>query len=426
MTRSSTARTSLGTAATVLVAALALTACGDDPEPGSGSDVTPESLRVWFMQDSAPQESLDWLESAWAERHPGIALEIEIQSWDGILEKLQTTLSSASETPDLVEIGNTEVSAFSTYGALTDISHLHESLGGDSLVPSLVDSGSVDGRLYAAPLYAGSRIVYYRPSLFDAAGLGIPATIQEFADTAIALQEANPEDVEGFSGIYMTAKDTGATHSILFSNGANYAEFDGEQWVATLDTPEATAALEQMIQIWNDGTTAALDSIDQTNQQWVAFNEGRAGMFVGMGFAAGNIDESIDWDVFPLPGTTAGEPGHAFAGGSNVAVPALSENQELAEELLTMVMSEGFLEPFASVGGWVPGNVEYGTALNETAVGAASLTATETSVGTPASPSWGVVESTDVIRNFYTRLATGADLESAVAEVNAEIESQLN
>lgn len=404
------------------IGGLLLSGCSAASDDGA----EPESLRVWFMQDSAPQESLDWLEEAWAERHPDIALDIEIQSWDGILEKLQTALASESETPDLVEIGNTDVSAFSTYGALTDISDMREEIGGDSLVPSLVDSGSVDGTLYAAPLYAGSRIVYYRPSLFEAAGLEVPTTIQEFVDTAVTLQEANPEDVDGFSGIYMTAKDTGATHSILFSNGANYAAYEDGEWTATLDAPEATTALEQMAEIWQNGTTAAMDTLDQTSQQWVPFNEGRAGMFIGMGFAANNIDESIDWDVFTLPGVTSDEPGHAFAGGSNVAIPAQSSNQDLAKELLQLVMSEDFLEPFASVGGWVPGNVDYGTSLNETAVGAASLAATETSAGTPASPSWGVVESTDVIRNFYTQIATGADLTTAVESVQTEIEDLLN
>jgi N,N'-diacetylchitobiose transport system substrate-binding protein len=412
---------------TLLVGAFALSACAAGGPEASGGDSDP-NLTVWFMRDDVPDAAQEWLTTEWAERNDGAELTIEIQDWDGIVTKLQTTLASESQTPDVVEFGNTQVRTFTSVGALSDISDLQADLGGDSLIPSLVEAGSIDEALYAAPFFAGSRVIYYRESMLEAAGIEIPETIQELGDAAIALKEANA-DIDDFEGLFMPAKDLGSTVGWLFSYGTPIAEQDGDQWVGTLSTPEGIEALESLQEIYSEGmSTAASATVDETRTPYIPYNEGRAAMFSSLPNAWAEITPELQEDTgaFALPGTSAGEIGHVLAGGSNVGIAALSPNQEHARELLAMMFEPEFQEYFATDGGWVPGNTEYAVPAEGNPAAEAQVAAVENSMMTPLTPGWGVIESNDVMRNLFTEIAQGGDVTALAEEYDATIASLLN
>ena len=110
----------------VAVAALALTtlaACGSDDDGSSTDDdggAESADIRVWLNGTDTPQEARDWLKKTFEDENPGSTLTIEEQEWDGLVEKLTTALSSESETPDVVEIGNTQAPTFTSAGAFSD------------------------------------------------------------------------------------------------------------------------------------------------------------------------------------------------------------------------------------------------------------------------------------------------------------------
>ena len=54
--------------------------------------------------------------------------------------------------------------------------------------------------------------------------------------------------------------------------------------------------------------------------------------------------------AFALPGLTAGTTSPAFLGGSNLAISAKSENPELANELLQILVSTDYQKQFADAG----------------------------------------------------------------------------
>lgn len=414
-------------AAAPVAGALALAACSS----GGGGDAPEESadLTVWFMRDDVPDVAQEWLVDTWAEQNDGAVLTIEIQDWDGIVTRLQTTLSSPDQTPDLVEFGNSQVITFSAAGALSDISDLQEEIGGSDLVPSLVEAGTFEGSLYAAPMFAGSRVIYYRKSLLEQAGIELPATIEELTDAAIALKDANPEGVDGFEGMYLPARDFGSAMGWVFSYDANFATQDGDQWVGTLSEPAGIAALENLQRLYMEGAlTADSASLDEARQPYVAYNEGRAGMFSGLHLMNEDISPELQEDtgVMPLPGLEPGSVGHVFAGGSNLGIPAASANQEYARDLLRLTMSEQFQTYFASDGGWVPGNSEYSGPLAETEVGEAEIIAVENAVMTPNAASWGVVEGNDVIRDMLVQLAQGDDPAALAAATDSTVAELLN
>ncbi len=240
------------------VAALALTslaACGsDDDTSGSNDGGGPESadIRVWLNGTDTPQEARDWLEKTF-EEDPGSTLTIEQQEWDGLVEKLTTSLSSESETPDVVEIGNTQAPTFTSAGAFADMTDALGDLGGDDLLPGFVDGATVDGATYAVPYYAGSKYIFYRKDLLEKAGLEVPTTLDEFVQTAVALKEANPKPAN-FSGFWFPGQDWRNGAAFVWAAGGDLAVDDGGEWTPALSSPDSVAGLEMAQQLFEDAS----------------------------------------------------------------------------------------------------------------------------------------------------------------------------
>ncbi len=175
------------TLAVAVMAMLALSACGNDgsdSDGDGGGGAATADIRVWLNGTDTPQEARDWLKTTFEDQNPGSTLTIEEQQWEGLVEKLTTSLSSESETPDVVEVGNTQAPTFTTAGAFSDVTSDLADWGGDDLLPGFVDGATVDGKTYAVPYYAGSKYIFYRKDLFQKAGIEVPTTMDEFVDAA--------------------------------------------------------------------------------------------------------------------------------------------------------------------------------------------------------------------------------------------------
>ncbi|MGF3056542.1 extracellular solute-binding protein [Microbacterium sp. YY-01] len=417
--------------ATVGITALALAGCSST-EPGTstggGDDAASGTVRLWVMEGSLSEDSQNYLIDEFAEQNPGSELKIEVQQWDGIVSKLQTSLASKNESPDLVEIGNTQTTTFTTVGAFADVTDMKETLGGDTLIPSFVDASTVDGKIYAYPFYAGARGVFYRTDLFEAAGIEVPQTIEEFDSAVAELQKSNPEGVEDFAGMYLAAVDTHGVGSYLFAHGFEYAKKDGDTWVGQASSPESIAALETLQKTFNDGTTFALDSQAGQKSFERYFNEGMTGVLIGTGNIGTKIDQEL-WDadkvgVIALPSSTPGVPGATFAGGSNIGLAANSQNPELAKKALEVIFGEGFQTRLAEEG-WVSGNTAYSDAVTGPFGEIAGDVITNSKL-TPNSPEWGVSFGATQLNEFFTRVAKGEDVKALAKDFDEQLDAALN
>lgn len=419
--------------ATACVLSLGLAACGKSstPDASASSDtsaVTGKTVRVWFMEGSISDDAIAYLEKTFAEQNPGNTLKVEIQPWDGIVSKLQTSLASKSESPDLVETGNTQTAVFASVGAFAPVDDLYNKVGGDKLIQSFIDAGRWDNKLYALPLYAGARGIIYRKDLFEKANIAVPKTIDELADAAIKLGKANPDNVEGFSGMYLSAVDIHGVKSLMFAGGGDYATLSNGKWQEKLSDPATVASLERVQKIFKDGTAYAMDSSASQKSFQKYFNENKVGILVGTGSVAKKIDKEL-WDagkvgVMPIPGVKEGSVGQTFAGGSSISLASNAQNPELAKKALEVIFSEKF-QTMVAKAGWTPGNTQYGSA-SEGAFADISTTVIENSKLTPNTPQWGVVAGDNVIRDFFTEIAQGKDVKTVAKEAGAKLDTTLN
>lgn len=419
------------------VAALALTslaACGSDDDPsGNGSnDGGPESadIRVWLNGTDTPQEARDWLKKTFEEENPGSTLTIEQQEWDGLVEKLTTSLSSESETPDVVEIGNTQAPTFTSAGAFTDMTGALGDLGGDDLLPGFVEGATVDGKTYAVPYYAGSKYIFYRKDLLKKAGLEVPTTLDEFVDTAVELKQANPKPAN-FSGFWFPGQDWRNGAAFVWAAGGDLAVDDGGEWKGALASDDSVAGLEMAQKLFEDASGAPKDGNEA--DPWTPFCAGEVGMMSTPGWVKGLIEAedtgcpdtfAKQMGVFALPGND-GSPAPVLLGGSDIAIAAKSPNQDLAQKAVALMLSDDYQTIMAKAG-LTPARESLASLLGDDEYAAATIEAASNAKLTPAAPGWANVEGSRVLEDLFSAIAQGGDVTELATKADEQMDGQLN
>ena len=395
--------------------ALALAGCaGGGSGGGDGAEI-----RVWLVGTDTPQEARDHLVETFEEDNPGSTLVIEEQTWDGLVDKLTTSLSS-SDSPDIVEFGNTQAPAFTSVGALLDISDIYEDLGGDDLLPGFVEAGSFDGAFYAAPLYSGARVVFADPAFVSEP----PATLDEYVTQGVELAAANP----GMSGVYFAGQDWYNALPFIWEHGGEIAVPDGEEWDAQFSSPESLAGLAQVQQLMTTASTAPKDG--DNAEPWTPYCEGAAIQFSAPNWALGLASECETDDppaaplVYALPGAD-GDVAQAFAGGSNIGISANSANPDLAKSALQIILSDEFQTIYGE-NGLIPAKQSLAATLGDSPEAQAFTAAAANAKLTPASPNWAEVEASRVLEDFFVQVAQGGDLPALAEAVDTKIEDILN
>jgi N,N'-diacetylchitobiose transport system substrate-binding protein len=410
----------LALTAALAAGAIVLAGCST----GTGGDPEGAEIRVWLVGPDTPQDARDYLIETFAEENPGSTLVIEEQQWTGLVDTLTTALSS-NDSPDIVEIGNTQAPAFTSVGAFRDLSGIEGDLGGDDLLPGFVEAGSWDGALYAAPYYSGARVVFYNTAMYEAAGLEVPTTLDEYVANASTLATS------GVSGVYWPGQDWYNALPYIWENGGEIAVLDGEEWDAQFSSPESLAGLEQVAEVM--GTSLAPKDGDETDV-WVPFREALAANLSAPNWAYWSIVEdegqptavTDTFSAFALPGAD-GDPAQVFAGGSNIAISAKSANPELAESALAIILSDEY-QTILAENGLIPAKQSLGGQLAAATPELAEVYAAAASNAklTPASPKWADVEAARLLQDFFVKVATGGDIEALATQLDLDIEAILN
>jgi N,N'-diacetylchitobiose transport system substrate-binding protein len=411
------------------VAALTLGACGGNgDDKGSDAGPTKGDIRVWLNGTDTPQEARDWLKKTFEDQNPGSTLTIEEQQWDGLVEKLTTALSSASDTPDVVEVGNTQAPTFTEAGAFADLSDQLDSLGGDDLLPGFVDGATTDGKTYAVPYYAGSKFVFYRKDLFAKAGLQVPTTMDEFVDAAVALKKANPKPAN-FSGFWLPGQDWRNAVAFLWDKGGDLATEDGGTWTGALESPESQAGLATVQKLFQQASGAAKDGNEADPATPFCHNE--VGMLSAPGWVKGLIEDPKAGcpdlmkkvGVFALPGSD-GKPAPVLLGGSDIAIAAKSKNQGLAKKAVALMLSDDY-QTILGKAGLTPAKTSLSSVLGTDEIAQATIAAASNARLTPAASGWASVESSRILEDFFVGVATGGDLAKLAKDADDKMNEKL-
>src|SRR3954452_22227999 len=138
---------------------------------GATKKATANSITVWLQVDaqSGWPDVVAAANQKFQANHPGTTVNVQYQNWGDHLQKFDATIAGNS-APDVIEMGNTEVTKYMAAGA---VAQLDKSQFDNSAHPlkGLAASGKFGGKTYGVPYYAGSRVVTYRTDLFKKAGI---------------------------------------------------------------------------------------------------------------------------------------------------------------------------------------------------------------------------------------------------------------
>lgn len=392
----------------------------DQAGGGTEGDASGETLTLWLAGETdTPEELEEWLVTSF-EEETGATLEVQRIPWGELLQRANQALPDADNTPDVIEMGNTQVPTYTSVGAFEDLSGLLEELG-DIGPEGFIEAGTYEDTVYAVPYYWGSRYLFFDKVAFADAGLEVPTTLDELSTAALALTEAGGD---GFSGLWLPGQDWRNGISWLFAHGGDIAVQEGEEWVGALSSEESIAGLTQWQELYAGASTAPQDGRDA--EPWVPFNNGEAAMFMAPSWARWSVDEAKaeDLGAFALPGVDGGVA-PVFAGGSNIAISAQSQHKELAADLMRLIFSDDYQSMLAE-NGLGPANPEFTSLMGDDEFAQAAISAAENAKLTPASPEWAAVETATVMEEAFGRIAGGEDVATVAQETDAQLTEMLN
>ncbi|WP_241968401.1 extracellular solute-binding protein [Streptomyces sp. ICBB 8177] len=414
------------------VMAVSVAACGSggggSSDKASGPDAFKgKTLTVWVMSGSNPPGWTKDITAAFEKQYTGAKVDIKVQQWDGIQQKLTTALSE-SNPPDVFEVGNTQTPYYAATGGLKDLSADKSSLGGDSWAPSMNASAVYQGKQYAAPWYFATRVVVYNKKIWAGAGItSTPKTQDDLFKDLAAIKAKGTQDA-----FYLPGQDWYAFDGFLLDAGADLVKDNGGKYTADLDSPQAASAINLYKKL-NSYGTAPKDKDEATPQQSDVFAKGDVGAFLGLGWeAAGAIAKNPalknEVGYFPMPGASANTPAKVFIGGSNLAIAQNSKNPQMAEDFLKLALSDKFEGELAKEGGVIPNKTSLDSNLAGNDYGTVSATAATNGGTTPLIPTWGNVENAPnpITTLFMTPVLQGQDPAAAAKKADAEVDNRLN
>jgi N,N'-diacetylchitobiose transport system substrate-binding protein len=395
--------------------ALFAAACGSgnssESASGSSGNTQAKDITVWLMNGSAPDAVIKRVNAQFNQAHPNTQVKIQIQQWDGIQEKTTTALAS-NNPPDVLEIGSTLVSKFADSGGLEDLSSKKADLGGDTWLQGLTDAGTLDGKLYGIPYYAGDRAVLYRKDLFAKAGITtLPTDRAGFVATMAKLQAKYGSDKQ-FSALYFPGQYWYAALPFIWDEGGEVAVQDNDQWKGALDTPQAQAGLSALKDMVTKYSKAPVNGNENDNDPAVPLGEGKAGMIIDAGWKVGTVEKAHpnlkgQIGVFAVPSKNAGETAPVFLGGSNLAISAGSDAPELAYEWIKILAGTKAQTDLATTGGVIPNSTSLLTLHAKDPVLSVFDQAAKNSRSTPSTPKWANVESGTVLQDMLVSIFSG-------------------
>ncbi|WP_052849889.1 extracellular solute-binding protein [Streptomyces avicenniae] len=411
---------------TALATGMALSGCSGGSDDSGGDDGGQRTLDVWLMRDSVSQEFQEEFTTAFEDAHPDISLEIQIQQWNGIGERVTAALASG-DAPDVIEVGNTQVAQYAASGGLLDLSDRVAALGGEDWLPGLAEPGVYEGAQYGIPYYAANRVVIYRTDLFEAAGID-PATLTTREAWLEATEALNGP--EGQQGIYLPGQNWYVLSGFIWDEGGDLAVEQDGAWEGTLDTPEALAGMDfyRQLQAHGDGPR---DSDEAEPPQVEVFASQEVAQIIAVPGGAGlaverNPELEGRLGFFPVPGVTADTPGSVFTGGSDLVIPAAAANQEDAHTFIEELTGEEWQTRLAEAMSYVPNKTTLAAAAADDPGTAAMAAGAANGRATPNTPAWAAVEAENPIKDYMTAVLTGRDPEEAAREASEVITRALN
>ncbi|MDO0930861.1 sugar ABC transporter substrate-binding protein [Streptomyces sp. DG2A-72] len=324
----------VATSLAVALGAATLAACSSDSENKDSADSGRVSLTYWAW---AP--GTDKAAEIWNKKNPDIQVTVREQaSGDDLVTKV-ITAAKANKTPDLVQAEYQAIPTLVSNDVLADIADEVKDAE-DKFAPGIWQQVTLGtDSAFAVPQDSGPLMFYYREDLFKKYGLTVPATWDEFAETARKLKKEDPSKaLTTFS-----SNDSGLFAGLAQQAGAKWWTAEGQKWKVAIDD----AATKKVADFWGGLVEeGAIDNQPMYTPAWnKALNTGKQIAWVSAVWAPGTLttgapDTAGKWAMAPLPQWSKGENATGSWGGSSTGVTTNSKHKEAAAKFATWLNTD--------------------------------------------------------------------------------------
>jgi N,N'-diacetylchitobiose transport system substrate-binding protein len=421
----------VGRLSAVLVAvALSAAACGgggaeggDDAASGEG-----KTLTVWIMEGTNPDPGpfFDEVERAFT-AETGAKLDVQFVPWASAHDKFTTAIAGGT-TPDVAEVGTTWTPEFAQAGALMDLTdRVKGSDASGDLVEGLVEAGTVDGKLYGMPWYAGVRSIIYRTDVFAEVGVEPPTTWDEWVQVGEKIKAAKPDMIP----MPVAGDNEYGVYPFVWGAGGEIATQDGGTWTSQLDSAEAQEGIQFYadLALEHGLSTPAATTWKETDLR-DAFSRGEVAMMISGSWTPGAIVEANPdlegkLGAFAIPGPDGGlSP--SFVGGSHLGIFEGTENPDLAWTFVEMMTTGEFAKKWGEQSGFFPGTnslLEQVIAKNDPLVAPFAKQMVEAGKSVPVTPLYGQVQGKKTVPAMMQSILSGKrTVEQATSDAAAEMD----
>ncbi len=203
------------------------------------------------------------------------------------------------------------------------------------LIKSTVDSGTYNGKLYAAPKNTTGGLLFYRKDL-------VPTAPKTWAEMIQQCPIAKQNNIGCYAGQFANYEGlTVNTAEAVNAHGGSFVGPDGK--TPTVDSPEARAGLQQLVDAFKNGDIPADAVTFKEQESQKAFEDGKL-LFLRnwpyvYGTAAKDSSQVKDkYGVAPLPGVNG--VGTSSLGGYNLGVSEFSKHKATATDFIKFVTGE--------------------------------------------------------------------------------------
>jgi multiple sugar transport system substrate-binding protein len=328
-------------AATGLVTGLAACGGGDDDGSNAAVSVGPEGvddgskLTLWTRAPLEKQAKL--LVDAYNASHKN-QVALTVVPNDDYVAKVGAAAGSDG-LPDLFAADIVYVPNWVKEGLFKDITANVDQLSfKDSINKGHMSAGTSEGKSYVLPFVLDLSMLFWNKALFREAGLDpekAPATLEEYAAAAKAVQKLGKKDVYGTAtGLNCGGCLVFTWFPSIWAAGQQVMNPDGTQSELAGDTPKKV--YDTWRDLWASGAVLPA-SKDEAGPTWTAaFTEGK----VGLMFYPATLLSSTPFDagVAGIPGPGGGAS--TFVGGDGIGISKDSKKAAQAWNFLNWMMSE--------------------------------------------------------------------------------------
>jgi sorbitol/mannitol transport system substrate-binding protein len=288
------------------VAALAaVAACSSGGSGGSsGSNSNTGTITVAVVSNPLiTGQMIPLTSSVFEKQNPGIKVKFATYTEGDLRAAIEKNVSTHSNAFNVIMIGPYEAPLFAKNGWLTDLSKQYiasdSSYDASDLLPPIAKALSYKGDLYAAPFYGESSMMFYNKTLFQQAGLTMPANPTWDQIQGFAAKLNQPGKVAGIClrGLAGWGDNMAALDTVVNTFGGQW--FD-TNWKPQLTSPAFEAATNFYVNLVRKyGESGA--SNDSFNQLLTLYGQGKCAMWYDATVAATSIATTYP-DVYKQTG----------------------------------------------------------------------------------------------------------------------------